>query len=96
MRVPVEKLRAEVEAAGLDAYELAAELGWRDRRGWVDSARVQRLLGERSYQRGGASSSAVRRGVNWTTAERVREAIRARTQPGHNTVAKNHKQEPTA
>jgi hypothetical protein len=94
-RIPVERLRAEVDAAGIDAYELAAELGWRDKRGWIDAERVKRILGQHTYQ-AGRRAPETRQGVNYATAERIREALRqhaapSRTQPGQNTAATGEK-----
>jgi hypothetical protein len=99
-RIPVERLRAEVDAAGIDAYELAAELGWRDKRGWIDAERVKRILGQHTYQ-AGRRAPETRQGVNYATAERIREVLRAhaapsRTQPGQNTAATGEKGQRTA
>jgi hypothetical protein len=89
-RVPVEKLRAEVTAAGLEPYELAAMLGWTDRRGWIDSERVERILGLRTYQ-AGHRAPQLRHGVNWATAQTIRDALAAnaaaQTHPGQDTDA---------
>lgn len=98
-RIPVETLAAEVHAAGLDAYELAALLDWRDKRGWIDSERVERILGQRTYQAGHRAPQQ-RQGVNYATAERIRAALQAhadhaaasQTQPGQNTDAMGEKQ----
>lgn len=91
-RIPVEVLRAEVQAAGLQPYELAAELGWRDRRGWIDTQRVERVLGLHAYQ-AGHRGPQIRTGVNYATACRIRDVVHAhteavaRTAPGQTTDA---------
>jgi hypothetical protein len=74
-RVPVDKLRAEVQASGLDPYELAALMGWRDKRGWIDTARVNRILGLTRYAEGHGHGPAIRQGVNWATAQTIRHAL---------------------
>lgn len=82
-RVPVDKLRAEVQASGLDSYELAALMGWRDNRGWIDTARVNRVLGLTRYAEGHGHGATIRQGVNWATAQAIRATLDAHAEQRH-------------
>jgi hypothetical protein len=83
-RIPVDKLRAEVDAAGIDAYELAAELGWRDKRGWIDAERVKRILGQHTYQAGRRAPETARASTTRPPNASARSSARTPPLLGHN------------